>query len=109
MLQVLLDLVFQAPLAKTVTEDADGRKRTSYVPADLPAGVDPSVIPGCQNVLKFWEPNVCYRKNDLVRKGSVDYLALEDSQDDPTIGESWVIARINQKGAGGDDGQDEIL
>jgi hypothetical protein len=107
-LQILTDHVLPDPLVRSSVTDQDGRKRITYTPAPSPDAPNIDGIVQAQHELHFYNPGTTYRKYSIVRKGTVDYLALEQTSTDPELG-PWVVVRVNQKGPDGDDGGDTVI
>ncbi len=101
-LQAILDLVFQEPLERQVSVDPDGKKTVTYTQAPLPDPVDLSFIPESQNELSVDNPGP-YRHLQLVRFGDTDW---QYNQSHPFA--SWVVVRINHRGADGYNGNEAL-
>jgi hypothetical protein len=121
-LAAILDLVGQDPLSKTVTVDADGNRTVTYTavtPQPLPLEGLPPEQPTCEKLLEatkdtlirnitLYSPGAVYPKNALVRRGVLDYIALEDTSEEPPHS-SWSLIRTNVKGQEGDPGSDSFI
>lgn len=107
-LQILIDLVLPDPMVRTTVVDQDGVRRVAYTPAPAPEEPNVDGIVQAQHELHFYNPGTTYRKYSIVRKGLIDYLALEQTSTDPEFG-PWVVVRVNQKGPDGDDGGDTVI